>query len=162
MAKIIETNEMMFTAFEPVQKFRYIMDIEGIPTYMIKSSAQPSYTAGEVQIPHINVEFFVKGKSHWDEMTITLIDPITPSGAQIAMEWIRAHHESVTGRDGYADFYKRDISLNLLGPVGGVIRSWTLKGAFVKSANFGDLAWDSEDLNTIEMGLRYDYAILNY
>ncbi len=34
------------------------------------------------------------------------------------MEWIRLGHESVTGRDGYSDFYKKDLTVNVLGPVG--------------------------------------------
>jgi hypothetical protein len=47
---------------------------------------------------------------------MTLFDPITPSGAQAVMEWVRLHHESVTGRDGYSDFYKKDLTLDILGP----------------------------------------------
>jgi hypothetical protein len=30
------------------------------------------------------------------------------------MEWVRLHHESATGRDGYSDFYKKDLSLSIL------------------------------------------------
>ena len=48
---------------------------------------------------------------------VTLYDPIVPSGAQSVIEWIRLHHESVTGRDGYSDMYKKDITFNVLGPV---------------------------------------------
>ena len=44
------------------------------------------------------------------------------------MEWVRTSHESITGRDGYADFYKKDIQCYLLGPVGDKIEQWTLKG----------------------------------
>lgn len=162
MATILETNEMMFTAFEPKQKFRYIMEIEGVPSYIIKSSKRPSYTSNEVTIPHINVEFFVKGKSHWEEISISLLDPITPSGSQTVMNWIRAAHESVTGRDGYSDFYKKDVTLSLLGPVGDIVENWTLKGAWPKTADFGEVAWDSEEIAGIEMTLKYDYAIQNY
>ena len=39
-------------------------------------------------------------------LAITLYDPVVPS---VVMEWVRLHHESVTGRDGYSDFYKKDI-----------------------------------------------------
>jgi len=162
MATILETNEMMFTAFEPKQKFRYIMEIEGIPTYLIKSSKRPSYESNEVTIPHINTEFFVKGKSHWGEINASLLDPITPSGSQIVINWVRAHHESVTGRDGYADFYKKDITLSMLGPIGDVVENWTLKGTWLKSVDFGDLAWDSEEITGIELTMRPDYCILNY
>ena len=66
---------------------------------------------------------------------MTLFDPITPSGAQAVMEWVRLHHESVTGRDGYSDFYKKDLTINVLGPVGDVVSEWIIKGALITEAN---------------------------
>ena len=105
----------------------------------------------------------VKGKSVWQNVTLTLFDPITPSGAQATMEWVRLHHESVTGRDGYSDFYKKDLTINVLGPVGDIVSEWILKGAFVVNTNFGEYNWDTVDtaINlTIEVAI--DYAILNF
>jgi len=78
------------------------------------------------------------------------------------MEWIRLSHESLTGRDGYADMYKKDLQVYMLGPVGDKIEQWTLKGAFITSANFGDLDWSSNDPASIELTLAYDYAILEF
>jgi hypothetical protein len=104
----------------------------------------------------------LKGKGEWQDITITLYDPIVPSGAQAVMEWIRLGHESITGRDGYADFYKKDIDFYLLGPVGDKIEQWKLKGAFISQANFGDLSFDSNEVATIELTLSYDYAILEF
>ena len=78
------------------------------------------------------------------------------------MEWVRLSHESVTGRDGYSDFYKKDIRFNALGPVGDVVEEWILKGAYCKSANFGDADWTSDTPMNINLTIRMDYAILNY
>jgi hypothetical protein len=78
------------------------------------------------------------------------------------MEWVRLSHESLTGRDGYADFYKKDIQCYLLGPVGDKIEQWTLKGAFIASATFNDLDWSSNDVVEISLTLEYDYAILEF
>ena len=78
------------------------------------------------------------------------------------MEWIRLSHESVTGRDGYADFYKKDVSFQVLGPVGDVVEEWELKGTFIETANFGDLAFDSSDPVEITLTLKYDYAVLKF
>jgi hypothetical protein len=78
------------------------------------------------------------------------------------IEWIRLHHESVTGRDGYADFYKKNIVFNVLDPVGATIEEWELKGAYIQSANFGDLDFASSDPVEISLTLRYDYAILKF
>ena len=78
------------------------------------------------------------------------------------MEWVRLSHESVTGRDGYSDFYKKDITFNMLGPVGDVVEEWTLKGAYVQSAAFGDISFAESDPVEIALTLAYDYAILQF
>jgi len=138
------------------------MEINGIETYIVKTANRPTFTSEVVELDHINVKRKIKGKSTWDDITITLYDPIVPSGAQQVMEWIRTSHESITGRDGYSAFYKKDITFFLLGPVGDKIEQWTLKGAFINSANFGELDWASNDPVSIELTLSYDYAILEY
>ena len=139
MAQLLDPNEIMFTNFEPKMSNRFIMYIEGIPAYLVKTSARPEIQNGKVTIDHINVRRYVKGRSEWQDLAITLYDPVVPSAAQATMEWVRLHHESVTGRDGYSDFYKKDITFNSLGPVGDKVEEWTLKGAYIQSANFSDM-----------------------
>jgi hypothetical protein len=162
MATLIDANQAMFTPFEPKMKNRYLMSIDGIPAYLIKTAARPSITFEEVTLEHMNVKRYVKGKATWETIEISLYDPVVPSGAQAVMEWVRLHHESVTGRDGYSDFYKKDIDFQVLGPVGDVVEQWKLKGAFITSANFNDLDFASSDPLDITLTLRYDYAILEF
>ena len=159
---ILETNDMFFTAFEPKLQNRFLMEIDGIPAYLIKKIDRPSITFGEVVLDHINVKRKIKGKANWDNVTAELYDPVTPSGAQAVMEWVRLSHESVTGRDGYSDFYKKDVRFNALGPVGDVVEEWILKGAYCTQANFGDADWTSDTPMNITITMRMDYAILNY
>jgi hypothetical protein len=162
MPEILEFDKMFYRNFEPKLGNRFIMEINGIESYIIKTASRPTFTSEIVELDHINVKRKIKGKSTWDDITISLYDPIVPSGAQQVMEWVRSSHESLTGRDGYAAFYKKDINFFLLGPVGDKIEQWTLKGAFITSANFGELDWASNDPLSIELTLTYDYAILEY
>lgn len=162
MANIVAENEIFFNSFEPKTSNRFIMYLDGLPSYLIRATSRPQLTQDAKALPHINVERYVKGKSRWGQITITLYDPISPSGAQAVMEWVRLHHESVTGRDGYADFYKKDIIFNALGPVGDKVEEWILKGAFIVNVNFGQMNWDNDEPMTIEMTLQPDYCILNY
>ena len=159
---ILSTNEMMFTAFEPKLQNRFLMYIDGIPAYLIKKISRPQVQFGDVTLDHINVKRKLKGKADWQNVTCDLYDPVTPSGAQAVMEWVRLSHESVTGRDGYSDFYKKDIRINTLGPVGDIVEEWILKGAYVQTANFGDMDWSSDTPVNINLTVRMDYAILNY
>ena len=162
MPDLIDPSEIMFTPFEPKVKNRFIMYVEGIPAYLIKAVARPQITFEEIALDHINVKRYVKGKGDWQLLNITLYDPIVPSGAQAVMEWVRLHKESVTGRDGYSDFYKKDVTFNVLGPVGYKVEEWTLKGAFIKDANFGEMNWETNEPADITLSLRYDYAILQF
>ena len=160
---ILNPNEIFFTAFEPKQANRFIMYIDGIPAYEIKGVSAVTVNQGTVQLNHINVQRYVKGVTKWDPITFTLFDPITPSGALSIMEWVRLHHESVTGRDGYSDMYKKDLSFNVLGPVGDIVSEWIMKGCFITSANFGEYNWDTVDTEVnLTMTVQPDYCILNF
>ena len=162
----ISQSDLFDTAFswEPKYANRFIMQLAGtnIPAYLIKAAARPSMTNGEIVLDHINVDRKVKGKSRWNDVSITLYDPITSEGAQNVMEWVRFHHESLTGRDGYSSDYKRNIEFYALSALGEKIENWTLQGAFISEANFGQMDWGTEEAVTIELSLKYDYAILQY
>ena len=160
---ILSPNEIFFTAFEPKVKNRFIMYVDGIPAYIIKKVGAVEVEMGEIKLNHINVYRKIKGKAEWKDIQLTLFDPITPAGAQAVMEWVRLHHESVTGRDGYSDFYKKDVTINALGPVGDIVSEWVIKGAFIKTANFGDFSWDDDAAaQEITVTLGMDYCILNF
>ena len=160
----LSENDMFTQAYswEPKKQHQFIMNIDGIPTHLVKASAKPTLQQNEVTLDMINVQRYVKGKSVWNTIDITLYDPIVPSAAQSVIEWVRLHHESATGRDGYASFYKKDIYLHQLSPLGEVIEEWILHGAYITDTNFGSLDWSTEDVVTIEMTLRFDWAFLNF
>jgi len=162
MAELIAANDIMFTPFEPKLQNRFIMQVGGINAYLIKSTNRPNIQFDEVLLEHMNVTRYVKGKGKWQAIEITLYDPVVPSAAQQVMEWIRLSHESVTGRDGYSDFYKKDVSFQVLGPVGDVVEEWELKGTYIETANFGDLSFAESDPVEITLTLKYDYAILKF
>lgn len=160
---ILSTNDIFFTPFEPKVQNRFIMIVDGIPSYIIKGVGSVGFTQEEITLNYINTYRKIKGKLKWNDLSLTLFDPITPSGAQSVMEWVRLHHESVTGRDGYSDFYKKQVSIQVLGPVGDIVSEWVIVGAFIKSAEFGEYNWDNDTAaQNITLNLGMDYCVLNY
>ena len=134
MADILTTDEIFFKTFEPKTKNRFIMYIDGIESYFVKTANRPQITFEEIELNHINVKRYLKGKGTWEPLEITLYDPIVPSGAQAVMEWVRLHHEE-----------------------------WVLHGAFIQTANFNDLDFATgTDVADISLTLRYDYAVLSF
>ena len=159
---ILDTNEIMFRAFEPKVQNRFFMVIDGIESFMVKNVTAPNFTDESIKLDHINSYRKVRGKREWGDMDMTLYDPITPSGAQACLEWARLSYESVTGRAGYSDFYKKDITLNLLGPVGDIVSEWIIKGAFITNFAQGSFDWSSSEAAEISLTVAMDYCILNY
>lgn len=162
MAETLSVSDMLPTKFEPLAKRRFVFAIEGIDSFLIKSAKRPQFTTEEVPISWINSTRYVAGKTTFGELAVTLHDPIAPSASQQVMEWIRLCFESVSGRAGYADFYKRDIQIKMLDPVGTVVQLWDIKGAFLKSADYGDLAYEGSDITEIALSIRYDNCVIQY
>ena len=162
MAEVLDFDQLFYTAFEPKHQHRFIMGIDGIPSYMIKGAARPNLSFNPVEIDHINVKRKVKGKPSWASLSVTLYDPIVPSASQALFEWIRLSHEAVTGRDGYFDMYSKDLDLWMLGPVGDIVEHWILKGAWIAAYDGGTLDWASDSLSEIQVTLEYNYAILEF
>lgn len=159
---VLDPNEVFFTPFEPKQQNRFVLYVDGFPAYLIKGLGAITVSQGTVNLNHINIQRNLKGKTTWGAISLTLFDAITPSGAQAIMEWVRLHHESVTGRDGYSDFYKKDLTVNVLGPVGDVVSEWIIKGAFITEASFGEYNYDNEGAVEISMTVQPDYCVLNF
>jgi hypothetical protein len=161
-AETLDVTSMIPNKFEPKRVNRWILMIEGIDAYIVKSTSRPSITTEATPIHFINSRRYVAGLSAFGTMEIKLHDPIAPSGAQQVMEWIRTHFESVSGRAGYADFYKRDLQLKLLDPVGTVVELWDIKGALITEAKFGDLKYDGGEPIEISLTIQMDNAVLQF
>ena len=163
MADTLSVTDMLPTKFEPHAKRRFVFAIEGIDQFLIKTANRPQITTEEIAIPWINSTRYIAGKTKFGTMGVTLHDPLAPSAAQQVMEWQRLCFESISGRAGYADFYKRDIQIKMLDPVGTVVQLWDIKGAFITEANFGELSYEAEsDLAEITLTLRFDNMVLQF
>jgi hypothetical protein len=152
--------------YEPLRKnrflFRFPSDL-GIQEWWVATGSRPTINQNETEIPFLNTSTWVIGRYTWNATSLVMRDPIGPSASQAVMEWIRLHSESVTGRQGYACGYKRNVELEMLDPTGVVVSKWILVNTMCSSdAAFGDLDYNSSDLATISLNLRFDYAVLSY
>ena len=159
---VLDPSEIMFRAFEPKVQNRFVMYMDGIPSFMVKNVKAPTFADTTIKLDHINTYRKIRGKREWQDMGMVLYDPITPSGAQAVMDWARLSYESVTGRAGYSDFYKKDLTLNVLGPVGDIVGEWVIKGAFLVNGDFGQFDWTADAVVDLSITVAMDYCILNY
>lgn len=153
----------MPTPYEPKKKNRWLIRFPselGIQEWWLASAARPTITQNEVEIPFLNTSTWVIGRFVWETIDVVFRDPIGPSASQAIMEWVRLHSESITGRQGYAAGYKKNVHVEMLDPTGVVIEKWQLQGTMATTVNFGDLAMDDDGIAEITCTLRFDRAIL--
>lgn len=151
--------------YEPKKKNRFILRFPadlGIQEWTVLKATRPKISQNSKEIQFLNTKTYVLGSYSWEDISVTLRDPIGPSTTQAVMEWVRLHSESVTGRQGYAAGYKRDLELEMLDPTGAVVEKWILKNAMITTAEFGDLTYTDDELADVTITMKIDYAILAY
>ena len=151
--------------YEPLRNNRFLLRFPsdlGIQEMWVASTSRPTISMQETEIQFLNTSTWVVGRYVWEQLTVTLRDPIGPSASQAIMEWVRLHSESATGRQGYALAYKRDLILQMLDPTGTAVSQWIIKNAMIVSASGGDLSYDDDALSTWTITVRPDYCILSY
>jgi hypothetical protein len=149
------------------QQNRFIMNIQtyyeqNVDSYLIKTTDLPSVENNPVVVDTINAEYKIKGKSRWQDISVTFYDPLetlTLSGAQVAHDWMSIdHHDSVNNVDQYMSTYKKKITLYYVDPTGATGAFWELNGAFFANINWGSLDVSSDDLVAIDATISYDWA----
>ncbi|SVE31744.1 uncharacterized protein METZ01_LOCUS484598, partial [marine metagenome] len=72
MANLVNEQELFFKAFEPKMANRFILYADGLPAYVVKGVGRPSLTQDAKVLNHINVQRYVKGRSVWGAIAMTL------------------------------------------------------------------------------------------
>ena len=153
----------MPTPYEPKRKNRFLLRFPsdlGIQEWWLSSASRPTITQSDVEVPFLNTSTYVLGRFTWETIDVTFGDAIGPSTTQAIMEWVRLGSESITGRQGYAAGYKRDVYLEMLDPTGVVVEKWEMQGTMLTTVNFGDLGMDDDGIAEVTGTLRFDRAIL--
>lgn len=153
---------MLANNYEPKRKFRWLLQIDGVDAFVMKTAARPQITMEETVVDYVNVKRYLSGKPTWNPINVTLHDPIAPSAAEKVIEWLRLNFEAATGRMGYATVYKKDVTLKMLDPQGAVIEQWRLQGSWPMDINWGDLDYASSDNVEIAFTMRFDQGFLEF
>jgi len=159
---------------QPKRNYRFRVTISGFASnesvvWWVKSFKPPSFELSEATHEHLDNKFYFPGRVTWNECSMTLVDPVTPNAVQMTNQLLIDSGYIVKGAGATAQTVNRTMANNALGGLGGVvveildatgnaIETWTLMNPFIKSVAFSDLAYDNDDLRTIDVGFRYDWA----
>lgn len=78
------------TLVEPKRKFRWVLDINGIPMWTIKKVDKPSYTITTAEHVFINHKFYYPGRVEYNEVSFTIVDAGHPDAAETLRQLIHA------------------------------------------------------------------------
>ena len=146
--------------YEPILKNRFLLEFPselGIETWMVESVGGMGMTINPVPVEEMNSTTHVAGKVKFDTLSVKFKEHIGPSTSQKLMEWVRLHYEELTGREGYAAGYKKNLTLKRLDPTGVAVQKWLLVECMITDIKFddNDLGDDALVMPTITLQPRY-------
>ena len=150
--------------YEPKRENRFLLEFPtelGIEVWKIQTLKRPNMIINSVEIPYLNQSTYVSGRFRWEAMDITLIDTIGPSTSQQVMEWVRLHAESLTGRQGYAAGYQKNLLIKALDPTGVEVEKWLLENCMITNVDFGNNDMSSDELQMVTITVQPWRCILN-
>ena len=157
---------------EPKRQFRFKVSIPGMPesaTFYAKSVTKPSFSVTHANHKFLNHTFYYPGKVEWQTVTLSLVDPVAPDATGGILSILRNSGYQVPANiSDTADFTtigKKNASNNLgeikiraIDEDGEDLEEWTLHNPFIVALKFNNYDYGGEDLSTVDIDLRYDWA----
>ena len=157
---------------EPKRQFRFTVSIPGMPesaTFYARSVTKPSFTVTNANHKFLNHTFYYPGKVEWQTVTISLVDPVAPDATGGILSILRNSGyqvpSNITNTEDLTTIGKANASLNLgeikiraINENGEALEEWTLHNPFIVALKFNNYDYTGEDLATVDIDLRYDWA----
>jgi hypothetical protein len=162
------------TQVEPKRKYRFTVEITGTREagvlWFAKGINKPEITVESQEHSYLNHKFHFPGTVTWNEVSVTLVDPVSPDAASITAEMLT--------RSGYAgpsqlkgenpSTISKSKASNAVGQVkitqidseGKPLETWTLKNAFIVKVAYGELEYGDDALSEVTIDFKYDWAEL--
>lgn len=154
-----------------------------IASFLAKKVTKPQLTIEEAEHKHLNKSYYFPGHVKWDPVTVTLID--TNGGdvvSSITEAFKASNYDFVSGKDtnnsggqqgqtgasmatlkkgtlvGASSAGNKTVSIEQLDADGNIVETMTLHNAWIKSFKPSELSYDTEDLSSYDVELRFDWA----
>lgn len=146
-------------AFHPSLQFRYMVTTSKLPgaQFYARSAQQPGFEQNPVTLEHINSYFKVKGKTRWDDLTMSCYQYEGLTAKQF-WDYLQQHQVTASATDAYAPAYKHDLQIMILNPLEVPVGTWKLVGAFYSGVKWGEMDWGTDDPIQIDLTIAFDYA----
>lgn len=134
----------------------------GLESWMVQTGSKPKLNVNSVELPYMNLKYYVPGQVNWEPMDFEINQYIGPSSSQKLMEWIRLMIESLSGRMGYGKGYMKNLTLRSLDPTGVAVEEWILVNCFITNADFGALDHGDDGVQKVKFTIQPQVCIQSY
>ncbi len=163
---------------EPKRQFRWLLYIAGMPQFIVKNVKKPSFNVSVSPHDFINYKFKYPGRVDWQDITVTIVDPVQPDSAASLVNILensgyiypddftsQPNEPRTISKKGLVDSLGGQIQLVQFGANTGeneenILEKWSINNPLITSVDFGNLDYSSDELVNISIGITYDWAYL--
>lgn len=167
---------------EPKRNFRWRVTMSQVGQYnkgggsivwWAKTVDTPSYQITETTHSFFDNEFKFPGRVQWQDVKMTLVDPATPNAVQMTNQMIIDSGYSIKGAQEFANNPTSitkvgankavgSVLIEIFNGQGEVAEEWTMHNPFITSVSFSTLDYTNDDLRTIDLTWKYDWAACSH
>ncbi len=161
---------------DPKRNFRFKVQFSNLNTeigdttgivWWAKKVTKPNFTVTESKHSFLNHTYYWPGRVEWQEITMTLVDPVTEGAVKGLNSIIQKAGYKIPGVPTMLESMSKAKSNTAIGTIvitqidssENELETWTLHAPFIKSIKYGELDYENDELTQIEIGLRYDWAV---
>lgn len=155
--------------FEPVRtnNFELLVTLGGdthdTPREVSLTLSVDKFSAPKISIDTLEVHYgnnLMKyaGKAKFDDCSLTVQDYIGANVETTLFNWFKLAYDPNTQVIGLASEYKKSAKVVEYKPNGEYLRSWTLKGVWIKDMDLGEFTQEG-GLRKLNANLVYDYCL---
>jgi len=160
---------------DPKRKFRFTVNFNGIAAaqgggqlWYAKTVSKPSFQIAAAEHKYLNHTFYYPGSVTWQDVSLTLVDPVDPDMTATLSDIIVAggysppsdYTDLTTMSKASASKALGQVEITQIDSEGNPLDSWTLYNSFITEIKYGDLEYGGDDLVELTVTLKYDWAMV--
>ena len=159
---------------DPKRNFRFKVEFQGIQApqggavlWYAKTATKPSFTIEATEHKYLNHTFYYPGSVAWQDVTVTLVDPVDPDmTATLSDIIVQSGYTPPTDATSLSTMSKAKAA-GALGTIyitqfdsdGNSLETWTLWNSFLTEVKYGDsMEYGNDELTEVSLTVKYDWA----
>lgn len=154
---------------DPKRNFRFRVTIGGDTIWWAKDVDQPEATVSAAEHDFMQHKFYFPGKVTWNEISMTLVDPVSPGALDSLFRKLSGAGYKIPGNindpTAFTSISKAasnvalgEIVIQVLEAGGNTVHEWRLNNSFMIKITSSKLDYATEDLMQITLSVKYDWA----